>query len=123
MARKNIDQKIDYIEFPAADMDAVEAFYAQAFGWEFTEYGPEYRAFHDDKLDGGFYKSDLVSRSDKGASLVILYAVDLEATRDIVVAAGGRISADIFSFPGGRRFQFFDPHGNELGVWTDKGLS
>jgi len=102
MARKNIDQKIDYVEFPASDMDAVEAFYAKAFGWEFTEYGPEYRAFHDDKLDGGFYKSDLVSRSDQGASLVILYAVDLEATRDVVVAAGGRIAADIFAFPGGR---------------------
>jgi len=123
MSRKNIDQKIDYIEFPASDMDAIETFYAKAFGWEFTEYGPEYRAFHDDKLDGGFYKSDLVSSSDQGAALVILYAANLEATRDIVVAAGGHIAADIFSFPGGRRFQFFDPHGNELGVWSDKGVS
>jgi len=95
----------------------------KAFGWEFTEYGPEYRAFHDDKLDGGFYKSNLVSRSDKGASLVILYAVDLEATRDTVIAAGGHIEADIFSFPGGRRFQFLDPHGNELGVWSDNDVS
>jgi len=123
MTRKNIDRKIDYIEFPASNMDAVETFYVKAFGWEFTEYGPEYRAFHDDKLDGGFYKSDLVCSSDKGAALVILYAIDLEATRDIVVAAGGRIAADIFSFPGGRRFQFFDPHGNELGVWSDKGMN
>lgn len=113
------DQKIDYVEFPAADFDAVQAFYEKAFGWAFTDYGPEYRAFNDGKLDGGFRKAKVKSTTDSGAALVILFAVDLETTRDKVVASGGRIVMDIFAFPGGRRFQFADPHGNELAVWSD----
>jgi len=114
------DQKIDYIEFPARDFDAVQSFYERAFGWTFTDYGPEYRAFTDGKVDGGFYKSDKQSNTDNGSALVILYATDLETTRDTVVASGGMIVKDIFSFPGGRRFQFTDPNGNELAVWSDK---
>lgn len=113
------DQKIDYVEFPASDFDAIQAFYEKAFGWEFTDWGPEYRAFTDGKLDGGFRNAGLVARTATGSALVILYARDLEATRDKVVASGGRIVEDIFSFPGGRRFQFADPHGNELAVWSD----
>lgn len=119
MALKPVDQKVDYVEFPAADFDAVEKFYSAAFNWTFTDYGPEYRAFTDDKVDGGFYKSDLVSSTKSGSVLVILYASDLEATRDKVVKCGGKLTLDIFSFPGGRRFQFADPHGNELAVWSD----
>jgi predicted enzyme related to lactoylglutathione lyase len=114
------DRKIDYIEFHAADFDAVQAFYESAFGWTFVDYGPEYRAFNDGKLDGGFRHGESQSVAAAGAALVILYAEDLEGTRDKVVASGGRIVEDIFSFPGGRRFQFADPHGNELGVWSDK---
>lgn len=114
------DQKIDYIEFPAADFDAIEKFYVAAFGWKFTDYGPEYRAFNDGKLDGGFFKSDLKSTTSTGAALVIFYASNLEQTRDKVLDCGGRLVKDIFSFPGGRRFQFADPHGNELAVWSDK---
>jgi predicted enzyme related to lactoylglutathione lyase len=113
-----IDQKIDYIELPAASFDSVEAFYAKTFGWSFTDYGPEYRAFNDGKLDGGFYRSELKSSTGNGAALVILYAENLEATRDAVLRNGGSIAKDIFSFPGGRRFHFLDPHGNELAVWT-----
>ncbi len=112
------DKKIDYIELPGDDLDALEAFYSEAFGWSFTAFGPGYRAFTDEKLDGGFFKSTLRSRTDGGAALVILYADDLEGTRDRVVAAGGSIHKEIFSFPGGRRFHFLDPHGNELGVWS-----
>lgn len=114
------DQKIDYVELPASNFDAVQAFYAQAFGWTFEDYGPEYRAFSDGKLEGGFYRSDLRSTTATGAALVILYAIDLEQTRDRVIASGGTIVRDIFSFPGGRRFHFADPHGNELAVWSDK---
>ena len=113
------DQKIDYVEFPAADFDAVQAFYEKAFGWEFTDYGPEYRAFSDGKLDGGFRQAEEKSSTANGSALVILFAKDLEASRDAVLASGGAIVQDIFSFPGGRRFQFTDPHGNELAVWTD----
>ena len=114
------DHQIEYIELPAADLDSVQAFYSSSFGWAFTDYGPEYRAFSDKKLDGGFYKSELRSSTENGAALVVLYADDLEGSRDRIVAHGGRICREIFSFPGGRRFHFLDPHGNELAVWSDK---
>ena len=114
------DQKIDYIEFPAADFDAVQSFYEKAFGWSFVDYGPEYRSFADGKLAGGFRHSDTVATVDNGSALIVLYALDLEGTRDKVIDCGGNIVVDIFSFPGGRRFQFSDPHGNELAVWSDK---
>ena len=114
------DQKIDYIELPAADFDAVEAFYSRTFGWTFTDFGPQYRAFSDQTLAGGFYQSSLRSHTETGAALVILYATDLEATRDRVLTHGGHICQEIFSFPGGRRFHFLDPHGNELAVWSDQ---
>lgn len=114
------DQKIDYVEFYAADFNAVQAFYEAAFGWTFTSYGPEYLAFNDGKLDGGFRLGEAKASTATGSALVILYANDLEATRDKVVASGGTLSEDIFSFPGGRRFQFTDPHGNELAVWSER---
>lgn len=112
------DLKIDYIELPASDFDAVQAFYEAVFAWRFEDYGETYRAFSDGKLDGGFYRSEQVSSSDQGAALVIFFAADLEATEQSVIAAGGQIVKPIFEFPGGRRFHFTDPHGNELAVWT-----
>ena len=76
------DQKIDYIELPAEDLDATEAFYSSAFGWSFTDYGPDYRAFSDERLNGGFYKSGLKSRTENGATLVVLYAIKLDGSED-----------------------------------------
>jgi predicted enzyme related to lactoylglutathione lyase len=114
------DKKIDYIELPAANFDAVQSFYEKAFGWSFTDYGPDYRAFTDGETAGGFYKSELRSTTENGAALVVLYAEDLEETRDTVITAGGVIVKEIFSFPGGRRFHFADPNGNELAVWSDR---
>ena len=114
------DMKIDYLELPAGDFDAVQAFYEQVFNWSFTDYGPEYRAFHDGKMDGGFYKAEHQSRTEHGAALIVFYAGKLEQTRDAIIAAGGTVLQEIFSFPGGRRFQFADPHGNELAVWSDQ---
>jgi len=111
--------KIDYIELPAGDFDSVQNFYEQAFNWVFTDYGEQYRAFSDGNLNGGFYKSDLSSRTENGAALIILRSHHLTATRDQIIAAGGTIKVDIFSFPGGQRFQFTDPAGNELAVWSD----
>lgn len=115
-----VDQKIDYLEIPASDFDAVQRFYENAFAWSFTDYGPDYRAFTDGKMDGGFYKSELRSSPGNGAVLVILFASQLEQARERVLTAGGKIVKEIFSFPGGRRFHFSDPHGNELAVWSDK---
>lgn len=112
--------KIDYVEFPASDFDAVQNFYQQTFGWNFTEYGPDYRAFSDGKIDGGFYRSGGKSTTANGAALVIFYALDIDEAKEKVQANGGTIVKDIFAFPGGRRFQFTDPHGNELAIWSDR---
>jgi len=113
------DLRINYLEFPARDLDAVQQFYEAAFGWSFTDYGPEYRAFSDGCLDGGFYRADRSASRDAGSALVVLYARDLEAARARVVEHGAAIVEDIFSFPGGRRFHFADPNGNELAIWSD----
>jgi hypothetical protein len=116
------DQKIDYLELPADNFDSIESFYSTTFGWSFTDYGPEYRSFSDGKLDGGFFKSELRSTTSNGGALIVLFANDLEATRDKVVANGGSLCKEILSFPGGRRFHFLDPHGNELAVWSNAGV-
>ena len=113
------DNRIDYLELPGSDFDALEAFYSQVFDWAFTDYGPEYRSFNDGRIDGGFYRSDLKARVENGSALIVIYAEDLEAALGKVSAAGGSIDRGIFSFPGGRRFHFSDPHGNELAVWSD----
>lgn len=113
------NQKIDYIELPAKDFDSIQSFYEKVFGWTFTDYGPEYRAFTDGNIDGGFYRSDLCSSTGNGAALIIFFAANLDATKEMVVSSGAKICKDIFSFPGGRRFHFTDPHGNELAVWSD----
>lgn len=110
--------RLDYIELPASDFDAVQRFYEQAFGWHFENYGPDYRAFAGGRLDGGFFRSDHRSSQAEGAALVIFRSDDLEATQSAIERAGGRIVKPVFDFPGGRRFHFADPHGNELAVWS-----
>lgn len=111
--------KINYVELPACDIEANKRFFSQVFGWSFIDYGPDYVAIHDAGLDGGFFKSELSSTTAKGGALVILYSDNLEQTLEQVGAAGGTIVQDIFSFPGGRRFHFADPSGNELAVWSE----
>lgn len=115
--------KINYLEFPSRDLSATKQFFIQAFGWSFTDYGPDYTAFAcaEAGLDGGFFKSSLASVTANGGALVVLYSVDLESTFMRVKAAGGVIVKDPYAFPGGRRFHFLEPGGNELAVWSDKG--
>ena len=110
------DGKIDYIEWPAGDLPATKTFYTKAFGWAFTDYGPDYAAFEGQGTDGGFCtpQEDSTDRP-----LVVLYAHDIEAMLAKVTAAGGVVTRAIFSFPGGRRFHFTDPSGNELAVWSE----
>jgi D-aminopeptidase len=117
MGQEQHDRRIDYVEFSTTDMAAVKSFYAQAFGWSFQDWGDEYASFADGRLAGGFRLMDEVA---PGGPLVIIYAVDLEGAEAAVKAAGGEIVQEIFSFPGGRRFHFRDPVGNELAVWSDK---
>ena len=120
---KQHHQQIHYVEFSARDLETSKSFFSAAFGWSFQDYGPDYAAFLDAGLDGGMHRRDLHSDADKGGALVILYSTDLEETRTKVRAAGGQIKTDIFSFPGGRRFHFVEPSGNELAVWSDLGLT
>jgi predicted enzyme related to lactoylglutathione lyase len=110
--------KINYIEFPVTDMTASKAFYTEAFGWTYVDYGPDYASFDNAGIDGGFDGSKDRKPSNTGA-LVVLYEKDIEACLDRVEKAGGQITVPIFSFPGGRRFHFLDPNGNELAVWSD----
>ncbi len=110
--------KINYIELPVTDMAASKAFYTNAFGWAYVDYGPTYAAFEGAGIDGGLDGASDRKPGSQGA-LVVLYAKDLEAAQASVEQAGGKITMVIFSFPGGRRFQFSDPSGNELAVWSD----
>ncbi|QDV19628.1 Glyoxalase-like domain protein [Gimesia panareensis] len=112
-------EKLNYVEFPARDLSATKTFFETVFGWSFTDYGPEYTAFANAGLEGGFYQSDLSSTTTNGSALLVFYSQDLEDTLARVKAAGGEIIKPIFSFPGGRRFQFREPSGNEFGVWAD----
>lgn len=109
--------KLDYLELAAAGgtLDQTKSFYAAAFGWSFTDYGPTYSAFNEG-LDGGF-QADAAEAPAK--PLPVLYSENLEETLAAVEAAGGAIKVPIFSFPGGRRFHFIDPAGNELAVWGE----
>ncbi|TVZ37571.1 hypothetical protein P886_1912 [Alteromonadaceae bacterium 2753L.S.0a.02] len=111
--------KINYLEMPARDIGATKSFYGEAFGWQFVDYGPDYVAIENAGIDGGFFTSDKIATTSGGSVLVVLYSAELEATQHKVEAAGGEITRPIFSFPGGRRFQFSDPNGNELAVWSD----
>jgi len=119
MGQEEHDKRVDYLEFKVTDLEAAKTFYSGAFGWKFQDWGPDYASFEDGRLKGGFHLSEDVTR---GGPLVIIYAVDLEAVESSVRANGGRIVQEIFSFPGGRRFHFTDPSGNELAVWSDQGL-
>jgi D-aminopeptidase len=119
MGQEEHDKRVDYVEFKVTDLEAAKAFYSGAFGWKFQDWGPDYASFEDGRLAGGFHLSEEVIR---GGPLVIIYAVDLEAVEAGVRRNGGTIVQEIFSFPGGRRFHFTDPSGNELAVWSDQGL-
>lgn len=108
--------KLDYLEMQAGAgaIDSVKAFYSAAFGWTFTDYGPSYAAY-EEGLDGGFDGA----AGPETKPLPVLFSTDLEKSLEAVTEAGGQIVRPIFSFPGGRRFHFTDPAGNELAVWSE----
>ena len=108
-------EQIQYIEFLTNDISRAKSFYTKCFGWKFTDYGPEYTAFEGDYVDGGF----ALGKPVKGSVLVVLYSNDIKISKDKVINEGGVIVKDIFSFPGGKRFQFTDPDGYELAVWSE----
>lgn len=117
MTQQEHDLRIDYIEFPAIDVAKSKAFYKRVFGWKFEDYGPEYTSFADGRITGGFNKVDRVR---PGGPLVVIYCNDLAAVQKKIAEAGGVITKPVFEFPGGRRFHFSDPSGNELAAWSER---
>jgi predicted enzyme related to lactoylglutathione lyase len=109
------EHQIDYIELPASDIEGTKTFYHSVFGWKFEDYGPDYTSFHDGRIGGGFAKSPAPGTG----VLLVIYSTDLDAVQQSIQAAGGKIVKETFSFPGGRRFHFADPNGNELAVWSE----
>ncbi|MET2984736.1 VOC family protein [Aureibaculum conchae] len=114
---ENKDNHINYVEFRAIDLEKIKTFYSKAFGWSFTDYGESYTAFSESGLEGGF---EITNDKIVNGVLVVLYHQNLDLIKNKVIDCGGKISVDTFSFPGGKRFQFLDPSGNELAVWSDK---
>lgn len=114
MAQSDHDRRIDYVEFTAKNLTTIKEFYSSVFGWQFTDYGLDYTSFADGRLQGGFAKGKGNGRSP----LVVLYAVDLDAMQARIEKAGIK-TFNSHSFPGGRRFHFRDPGGNEMAVWSE----
>ena len=115
----NQHEKINYLEYPAKDIPATKAFFTQVFAWQFQDFGSDYTAFANQGVDGGFFKADVSSNTENGAALTVFYSDDLEQTLAKVMTAGGTIVKPIFAFPGGRRFHFLEPSGNEFAVWGE----
>ena len=111
-------EHIDYIELASVDLERAKAFYGEAFGWTFTDYGDSYTCFELGAVNGGITTEREAVGAGKG-SLVALHTSDLDGARERVESAGGMIVVEPFEFPGGRRFQFTDPDGNEIAVWTE----
>lgn len=107
------DSKIDYIEFNASDIPHTKKFFADVFGWNFTDYGPDYTSFEDGRIAGGFRKGPV----SPAGTLIVVFVNDLPKAEKRVTDAGGKITKEIFSFPGGSRFHFSDPNGNVLAAW------
>ena len=112
-------KKIETVEFPSTVIEATKVFFATVFGWSFTDYGPDYTAFSNQGVDGGFYRSDLTASTEQASALIVFYSSDLEQTYTKIERAGGSIKKPVFSFPGGRRFHCCDPSGHEYAVWSD----
>jgi len=115
----NAHEKLNYVEFPAKNIETTKQFFSAVFGWEFVDYGPEYTAFSNQGLDGGFFKSELSSKTENGSALLVFYSRKIEATLNKVILNSGIITHPIFAFPGGFRFHFTEPSGNEFAVWSE----
>ena len=115
---------IDYIEFQVNNIPLAKSFYQHLFNWHFTDYGEDYCEFTDQRLKGGFAKVTTNPNQDIAAGLIspliVFYSEALEDMYEKVVTTEAKMIKDIFSFPGGRRFEFFDPFGHRLAVWSDK---
>jgi len=116
----NNHEKMNYVEFSACDLLATKAFFISAFDWTFQDYGPEYTAFNHQGLDGGFFKANASSKQATGGALIVFFSNNLIDTQHKIKVAGGVITQEIYEFPGGKRFHFTEPSGNEFAVWGER---
>jgi predicted enzyme related to lactoylglutathione lyase len=114
------EKRIDYVEIPVTDPAKAREFLEGLFGWSFQEWGPDYLSFSDGRLDGGLRRS--AEPAPATGVLLVFYSLDLERDLEQVRELGATISQEIFTFPGGRRFHFVDPVGNEYAMWSDVGV-
>ena len=111
---------IDYVEMPSRDLLATKQFFAGLLGWTFQEYGPDYFAFEDGRIAGGFFAAAETWPDASACPLVVFYSAELEMMRAEAVRLGAELTRDIFAFPGGRRFHFRAPGSGEFAVWSDR---
>ena len=116
---QSLPNTIDYIEMPSRDLNATKDFFSQLLRWSFQDYGPDYSSFDDGRMTGGFFASEKTSAVEKGAPLVVFYSSDLEKMSQDVARLGGKITREIFEFPGGRRFHFEAPGAGEFAIWSE----
>ena len=114
------ERRLDYVEFASRDPAASRRFFEQVFGWSFVDYGPDYTAFDDGRFHGGFFRADPQTAPPGSAPLLGICADDLALALGAVLAQGGQVVKPVFAFPGGSRFQFLEPGGNELAVWSER---
>ncbi|MBQ4833595.1 VOC family protein [Pseudoalteromonas sp. MMG010] len=112
-------EKLNYVEFAAENLPATKQFFSQVFNWHFSDYGDQYIAFEGQGLNGGFYYAPLKSTFERGGALLVFYSNNIVETMDKVIAYNGEIIEPIFEFPGGCRFHFLEPSGNEFAVWSE----
>ena len=114
-------ETLNYVEFPSKNLAATKAFFTAAFKWSFVDYGPDYTAFSNQGLDGGFFRSEVAAVASNGSALLVFFSDTLEQTLEKVEDSGAEIAQAIYAFPGGRRFHFIEPGGNEFAVWGQAG--
>lgn len=110
------ENRIDYVEIPVSDPARAVEFFSALFGWQFQDWGPDYQSFTDGRLEGGLRRA--AAPAPATGVLLVFYSEDLERDVDRITGLGGAISQDAYDFPGGRRFHFTDPGGNEYAMWT-----
>jgi len=115
----NENESISYIEFPTRDIALTKKFFSTVFSWAFEDYGPEYTVVTNAGINAGFYKSEQRSLVAGGSVLIVIYCGELRQMQQKIKQAGGAIVKPTFSFPGGCRFHFSDPNGNEYAVWSE----
>ncbi len=117
---ESLPRTIDYIEMPSRNLAETKRFFSGLFGWSFEDYGPDYAAFDDGRMAGGFFAAEETWSAAATCPLVVFYAQNLEEMQVEVSRLGGKVTREIFQFPGGRRFHFLAPGTGDIALWSDK---